>query len=491
MRRFRNRILEKRGSAAVLLTALFVTFTGIFGITVEASIRAAAENTADAALNSAARVLLAGYDRELFQRYEIFGMELDGIQAEKEVLSMLKCTFGEAPMKRLSCDGVQLDSSAFSLTDPMILRDQITVLMKYRMAEDLFSDGSILMQAVQNVTCGAGLSQRILDGETSMEQAEAAQRERAEEEEDAEETVDFSSIRAAHGQLKQRQEQAKNTQPDLSGEDRVLRSRRILDTLPSVVQGKTAVQAYDGSGSFSLSEAAEGIMASLMITGYAADFFSNHLTAPSEDSFFHNEMEYILFGKRSDQENYKKTFHAIFALREALNAAYLLNDSVKKGEAMALAEVLTPGPWAMLTQYVILGAWSTLETANDMKNLEEGYGVPLVKTAGTWMTDLTGLTQEPGTQEEPLRSGDSAMTYPRYVQILLMTVPWETRLLRMMDLIQINMKGTVREEFVLADHAAGFTLRCTALKKSSSPWIKDSQFEVKQMHSYFSRQISD
>ena len=92
---------------------------------------------------------------------------------------------------------------------------------------------------------------------------------------------------------------------------------------------------------------------------------------PRADSFFRNETEYILYGSDSDQENYKKAKRAIRTVRTALNMSYIYSNPEMVRETLALAESLTPGPFVPLTQLLIIAAWSSLESYNDMKNLEE------------------------------------------------------------------------------------------------------------------------
>lgn len=59
-------------------------------------------------------------------------------------------------------------------------------------------------------------------------------------------------------------------------------------------------------------------------------------------------------------------------MRTALNMAYIYRSPQMVQETLSLAESLTPGPLAPLTQLLIIAAWSSLESYNDMKNLEAG-----------------------------------------------------------------------------------------------------------------------
>ena len=60
-------------------------------------------------------------------------------------------------------------------------------------------------------------------------------------------------------------------------------------------------------------------------------------------------------------------------------------------ETLSLAESLTPGPLAPLTQLLIIAAWSSLESYNDMKNLEAGNRIPLMKSSATWKISLSSV----------------------------------------------------------------------------------------------------
>lgn len=67
-------------------------------------------------------------------------------------------------------------------------------------------------------------------------------------------------------------------------------------------------------------------------------------------TFFQNEIEYIICGKSSDAANARSIRNKIIAVREALNFVYLNKDPKKSAEAMAAAQLLTPGPAAIATQ---------------------------------------------------------------------------------------------------------------------------------------------
>ena len=177
--------------------------------------------------------------------------------------------------------------------------------------------------------------------------------------------------------------------------------------------------------------------------------------------------------------------------------AYLLTDPEKKSEIMTVAEVLTPGPWARLTQLLITTAWSSVEAVNDMMNLELHNSVPLIKSDKTWKTDLSVITGGISSTRsiKPMRRlramgyielNEGNMKYENYLRILLMTEDRNTKLYRIMDLIQINMKGSVRSDFLMEDHCAGFSFKADVSKKNlSRGFIKNNgDFTIDMSHTY-------
>lgn len=481
---------SRRGSAAVLLTVIFISIVSALSVICELASQRAAENTSDGALDNAGRVILSCYDKELQERYGIFGFEMDEAAVEKNTEKLLKETFSAMPLKKSEIESVSAECSAYSLSEPENLKLQITELMKYKSIDDA---ADIVAEGLVGVASGIknkdDIKRATEDEEAAMDRAEQEQKASAAEggSSSSGETTDFASIRNVHKMLKKKGEEAKNREAPAPGSDSVLRNRRIRDSLPSVTRGADGKGAFSGTGIFSvISSGAEGLTSlyeDFMIAQYAADYFKNH-SSGAKTGFFQNEMEYILYGNMSDKANYRRAYAAIFAVREAMNAAYLFTDTAKRGEALTMAEALTPGPWATLTQYIILTAWSALETLNDMKNLEAGNGVPLAKNSETWAVTLSSLLEEGGGNGYIRISGNSVMTYENYLKLLMMTEDQEVKLLRIMDLIQINMKGSVREEFLIADHFTGAVISVDAKKKSVSPYVRGRTLSISQAHSY-------
>lgn len=479
----------KKGSAAVLLSVLFVSVVSALSVIYEVSLRYASENTADAALENAGRVVLSCYDRKLQERYGIFGLEMDESDAESGAEALIKETLEYSAMKKSSLDDFNADYSGYSLMETENLKQQIVALMKYKAAEDSVDMISESLKAVSGGLSNIDkVKKEIKIREESMRQAEQAQAEHEGEGEGGEsDSIDFGSIRDIQNAFKNTAEEAEKMDDETQKSDIVLRNSRIKNSLPSSVAETDSGSAFDGSGTFNyISGGSEGLVSlyeNYMIGVYANKYFTNYISL-NKNGLFQNEMEYILYGNMSDKKNRQRAYAALFTLREGVNAVYAFTDESKKAQALALANELTPGPWSVLTQYIILSAWSALETRNDMQNLYAGNGVPLMKNESTWMVTLANVADGSlGDGYIPIQS-DSSMTYPKYLEILMMTENEDVKLLRIMDLIQINMKGAVRADFMIADHFTGMRLSASVKKKSACPFMKNCVYELVQEHVY-------
>jgi hypothetical protein len=134
-----------------------------------------------------------------------------------------------------------------------------------------------------------------------------------------------------------------------------------------------------------------------------------------------------------------------------------------------------------LREIVVL-AWSAAETVNDIKLLENGENVALFKNPRQWAVTLTGklrsmLESRLGSEEAGHGTGDTSgaketgemaadevifrpedtngMSYQDYLRMFLWTVQKQTKLLRTMDLIQINLKSDYYGEFLIREHYVG------------------------------------
>ena len=173
-------------------------------------------------------------------------------------------------------------------------------------------------------------------------------------------------------------------------------------------------------------------------------------------------------------------------MRNALDLAALYRDKAKVELIVSVAEMITPGPLGAATQLLIAEAWAALEAESDLDTLYENGRVPVIKTPEQWKTDLSevldsdsvrkSLDEESGKLLDEKReqidelSGISGtaelltegLTYDDHLLIMLLCLNSNTRLLRLMDIVQIDMKYRYYRDFNLMEYYTGVRFVITA-----------------------------
>ncbi len=241
----------------------------------------------------------------------------------------------------------------------------------------------------------------------------------------------------------------------------IIRNRGITDYLPSkgAKAGLSIISlAEKVQENQSIKELVSDGKDRIYLNKYISTFFKTANTDKSiGNTFFQNETEYLICGKYSDRSNLQGTRSRIIGLREMLNFAYLKTDSIKCAEALAAAQAITPGPAATATYQAITAAWALAESVNDYKLLRNNYNVPIWKTEKQWAVDLDSVINNK--DNDCIYTGiDKGEGYEDYLNLLLYGIDENVLLLRMMDLIQINMRYLFYEDFLLRDYNAGVKL---------------------------------
>ena len=107
------------------------------------------------------------------------------------------------------------------------------------------------------------------------------------------------------------------------------------------------------------------------------------------------EIEYMISGKSSDEENLRSVVRQLFCFRLAMNYVYLLSDAKKQGEAEALALALAavalhPEAAEGLKQILLL-LWCFGESVMDLRALLSGKRAALMKSEETWQLSLESV----------------------------------------------------------------------------------------------------
>ena len=264
----------------------------------------------------------------------------------------------------------------------------------------------------------------------------------------------------------------------------------VFDTLPSGGIGGSV-------GGDALAERAEALgdeegvrsaaVSSGIETAFIWKYFSSNVTVPDDKPhYLNNEIEYVIRGSPDDETNYEACRRRLFLMRNALDLAALYRDKAKVELIVSVAEMITPGPLGAATQLLIAEAWAALEAESDLDTLYENGRVPVIKTPEQWKTDLSevldsdsvrkGLDEESGKLLDEKReqidelSGISGtaelltegLNYDDHLLIMLLCLNSNTRLLRLMDIVQIDMKYRYYRDFNLMEYYTGVRFVITA-----------------------------
>ena len=193
----------------------------------------------------------------------------------------------------------------------------------------------------------------------------------------------------------------------------------------------------------------------LYFIAYIQEHFGIYIS-PGENRPLEYEHEYLIGGNTDDMENLQEVLDKIRNLRMAPNYFYLQTDETKKAEAKVLAGVVStlmgnPELTDVVCQ-IILMAWAYGESVMDLRTLTAGGKVPAAKSKETWKLSLSGLLKL-GTKEDSGASeaGESGFGYDDYMKMLFLLESKETLRLRMLDLIEWNMKMRLDCPFFQAD----------------------------------------
>lgn len=110
------------------------------------------------------------------------------------------------------------------------------------------------------------------------------------------------------------------------------------------------------------------------------------------------EIEYVLFGNAdTPSANVTAAYASIFAVRVLFNSVYAFTSSDIRGQTRAVALAVQAASGGIvpyqLVQVVLQLALAMAESAVDLKNLEAGAKVAIVKTKETWTLSVNGVKE--------------------------------------------------------------------------------------------------
>ncbi|MGN1024385.1 MAG: DUF5702 domain-containing protein [Lachnospiraceae bacterium] len=199
-----------------------------------------------------------------------------------------------------------------------------------------------------------------------------------------------------------------------------------------------------------------------------------------ERSALSYELEYLLFGKRSDRDNLTETAKQLLYVRTVCNGIFLAGNAARKAAAreyaLALAAVIAHPALTEVFTAAILLAWSYVESVRDVRILLAGGRVPLLKTDADWSTDVSDILR-PGSVSGDAGKGHG-LSYEDYLQIFLFFLPEAVKTDRFLDVCEADIRKTRGNEnfridwcldafLVRASYTGGFGDRFAVEKEAS------------------------
>ncbi len=202
-----------------------------------------------------------------------------------------------------------------------------------------------------------------------------------------------------------------------------------------------------------------GLVDRLLVAEYGVRYFP-HFQKKMENGDIY-EMEYILYGKKTDKENLEASVLRLVSVRQGLNLVHILSDGQKRQEAEALAAAITGDigllPLTAVVTFFVMGIWALAEACVDVRCLFNGGKVPLVKTASDWQLSLEGVLKmgaegklpDPGENgtvgaygngDESGSGSKKGLDLTGYLRMFLFVSYGSEPLFRMMDMMQMNIR---------------------------------------------------
>lgn len=390
---------SERGSITIYLLLLLSSIIALSAAFLQASITRVEESRQKAILDLAGRSVLAEYDRSLKDRYGLFGVRLSEDLLKQRISMYADVSYEKewGDLYQLKGEELQIELSEYKLMNLSILEDQIKEYMKYQAVKKIGEEGVPIPRSTE-------------DG---VEQAPG----------------------------------------------RILRNETISKGLPTGLVGFSPGIHYSLDELASLLLGWDQMTEFVLTDQYLLSKFRHHRSLNSATTFFRNEQEYLLFGYLEDEKNHESYLNTLQWIRTSLNAAYLYRDPEKRRLTMEAASLLTPGPEAVATQAILIGSWAALEARNDRLLLDSGEPVPIWKEEETWAVTLEHVLENRQDDRIVVNHKKTGWYYEDYLHAMLLWKGREEKLMRALDLIQLNLKISADGTFTFQDLYGGFWIR--------------------------------
>ncbi len=174
------------------------------------------------------------------------------------------------------------------------------------------------------------------------------------------------------------------------------------------------------------------------------------------------EVEYVLYGHKTDMDNLTRVVMDIASLRSGVNMIYLIQDKEKMdatyNTAVSLVGAAENEALNRIVQFLLLYLWAYGEALMDIRILFKGGEIAVYKTDETWQLSLNNLMEmnfsDPGIEQEGL-------DYEVFLRYLLFTTQDCEKSVYTMDLVELWMINNGREDFRFSKYIYGMNVTAT------------------------------
>lgn len=441
---------NKKGSAAVFLAILIVAFAAALVVVVQVARELTVHSESRAFSIVWARAILSEYDVYLLRDYGLMAYQGDDEQVGRKVDTYMEYSMASRLNSKLQ--GAEAELGGMELGDPENFRKAMKLSLGMEAGKKLLSKDRIKRPPMEERPFTGVTDGTFVGG-------------------DVPESIVQEKVETADGY-------------------RYISNPVILRTLPSHghqdrFSGSRAGEILKDTGTGDVLSGIAGNAAMDML--FISNNLGSHLYSPDgKKSYFRNEWEYVAAGKPSDPQNLGAVQRRLFLMRNAVNLAYLYTDQEKMELTLSIAEVISPGAGPAV-QMILLELWAAAESYRDVETLLDDGRVPAMKTKETWQTDLKSILEGEafrgklgeegrkalnenaetiGEMGEAGGAGGSGsikdgLTYEDHLKVLILAVDEKVRLLRIMDIVQINMKYRYYRDFNVDEYYTGvrFTIK--------------------------------
>lgn len=437
----------KKGEMTVFLSIVFVLMISFISGIIQASSIQAGKNLARLETDRAVYSVFGEYQKELLEQYHIFGLEGSygtGSYTEDNLISR---------MHYYGTDGTEHEITGIQyLTDDhgQAFREQVLTYMEQTKGIGL----------IRELT---GLTAEWEEQEIQGKEMEEIQEETAEQMEEVSDLLETEEDTGTGGQ-----EQI--SENPFTFMEKISQYGIVSVVLPEdmVISEKTvdleAQASYrnlrTGRGSFPSRTGMDGIEEKLLFDEYLAESFTNAVpeeedAGEEKDRSLDYEIEYILAGRSSDEENLESVLFRIFLIRMALNYTFLLTDTEKQGEAellaLAISAVLLMPEAVEGIKQLVIAAWSAGESVVDIRTLLSGKRTALVKTSENWQTSLSSLFRLGDDSRQEGSDIQDGICYKDYLRMLLFLENTDEITMRALDRAEENLRTEQQLDHFRAD----------------------------------------